>query len=540
MKTSRHSFQTDQPLKYIATQSCITAVCCVFFFGLSVFAGACFGIEFLQSPFGERPAIAASTGLSLVLAAVTLLARSVRLRGHRRWRNLISVFAPWVLLILALCVLPQGLRPQTVELDQPPHVAASIAPFAMAPNTAVLVALMAVAFLFHDFRSPKWFMRIELSSTLALVVSLATGVIVVGHLYSEPILFDVNQFQPMSLSAAASLWILSTCMLMLRRTDASSNLFFSSGTGGMLWRQLVPYLTLLPIALGYLCLITIKLRLFDITLSVSVFVIATVLTLLAVSWRTAMALDNVSARRNADLSALRASQAEIEHLNAQLVAARDEALESARMKPEFLADMRRLSIVLIEDSQLTRLAIRTILESVPQFQVVGEAADAENGLLLIAQQAPQVVLVDIGLPGMNGIEATKCIKRDHPTTRVVMLTSHDGDVDVFHSFDAGADGYVIKDAFTDRIELAIKSVSKGNTWLDPAIASRVLQLASTKFRTPGNALNRSVEPAPLSAQEKSVLSEVAAQEPSCHDGMCSVDPAFLRKLRRFAGSSTDS
>ena len=183
-------------------------------------------------------------------------------------------------------------------------------------------------------------------------------------------------------------------------------------------------------------------------------------------------------------------------------------------------------ICFVEDNEVIRFCLRTFLKKIPDFNVVGEAADGPSGLQLITDTNPEVAVIDIGLPGINGIELTKELKAKVPELKVLILTASDSEQDIFAALDAGADGYVLKGDYSTNLEVAIRSVRVGAVWLDPGIARQVLK-ATQRPSHP------SLPPtAPLSKREESTLNEVANS--SCHDGVCLVDPKFLRKLKRFS------
>lgn len=125
-----------------------------------------------------------------------------------------------------------------------------------------------------------------------------------------------------------------------------------------------------------------------------------------------------------------------------------------------------------------------MLEQAPDIKIVGEASDGKEGVVAVSELKPNVVLMDIGLPAIDGIEATGQIKKNAPNVRVIMLTSHDNDRDVFAALSAGADGYCLKETPTSQLVLAIRAVADGAAWLDPGIASKVLR-ASVAGAAPG-------------------------------------------------------
>lgn len=134
-----------------------------------------------------------------------------------------------------------------------------------------------------------------------------------------------------------------------------------------------------------------------------------------------------------------------------------------------------VSVFIAEDHEITRVGLRLTLEQIDGFQVVGEANDGRVAVDNVIRIKPDVVLMDIGLPTMDGIEATRQVKEQAPDTRVIMLTSHDSDRDVFAALAAGADGYCLKEVSGTQLAMAIRCVADGAAWLDPGVASRVLK-----------------------------------------------------------------
>ncbi len=134
-----------------------------------------------------------------------------------------------------------------------------------------------------------------------------------------------------------------------------------------------------------------------------------------------------------------------------------------------------IRILLVEDHALTRMGLRTALKRVPDFEVAGEAVNGEQAVILATELQPDVILMDVGMPIMDGIQASEQIIAKNPNIRIVMLTQHDNDSDIWASLAAGASGYCLKDVEPDRLYTAIRSVASGDTWLDSSIASRVLK-----------------------------------------------------------------
>lgn len=138
-------------------------------------------------------------------------------------------------------------------------------------------------------------------------------------------------------------------------------------------------------------------------------------------------------------------------------------------------DLNVIKILIVEDHQIIRIGLRLLLEKMSGFTVAGEAEDGNLALTKALELKPDVILMDIGLPGADGIEASFQIKGQLPLTRVIMLTSHDGDDDILASMGAGADGYCLKDVPAQQLADAIRTVHDGGTWLDPRIAERLVK-----------------------------------------------------------------
>lgn len=131
-------------------------------------------------------------------------------------------------------------------------------------------------------------------------------------------------------------------------------------------------------------------------------------------------------------------------------------------------------ILIVEDHQMTLVGIKMLLEKEDGFSVAGTATDGQQAVELATMVNPEVILMDIGLPEMDGIEATQKIKEKHPNMKIIMLTSKDSENDVFAALAAGADAYCMKGISIDALKSAIDAVKEGTAWLDPAIARMVL------------------------------------------------------------------
>ena len=135
-----------------------------------------------------------------------------------------------------------------------------------------------------------------------------------------------------------------------------------------------------------------------------------------------------------------------------------------------------LIVVIVEDYKLTRVGLRSTINEFENISVIGEAEDAIKGLEIIKKEKPHVVLMDLGLPEMNGIEATQKVKEISPDTKVIILTSHDREEEVLAALGSGASAYCLKDIDPKTLASVIKNVSKGACWLDSAVAQVALNL----------------------------------------------------------------
>jgi DNA-binding NarL/FixJ family response regulator len=135
-----------------------------------------------------------------------------------------------------------------------------------------------------------------------------------------------------------------------------------------------------------------------------------------------------------------------------------------------------IKLLLVEDHHITRTGLRLALEQEDQFEIVGEAADGRQAVDKALSLKPDVILMDIGLPGMSGIEAAVAIKAKLSNCRIIMVTSHDMQEDVIASLAANCDGYCLKDIDGAQLSRAIFSVYNGAIWLDPAIAKKVINV----------------------------------------------------------------
>ncbi|GII75096.1 DNA-binding response regulator [Sphaerisporangium rufum] len=135
-------------------------------------------------------------------------------------------------------------------------------------------------------------------------------------------------------------------------------------------------------------------------------------------------------------------------------------------------------VLVVDDQTVVREGLVLLLRLLPGIEVVGTAADGAEALLLVAAERPDVVLMDLRMPRMGGVEATRRIREEHPGTQVVVLTTYSDDESVFAALRAGARGYLTKDARAEEIAEAVARVRRGDAQLDPAVQRRLLEMVS--------------------------------------------------------------
>ena len=164
---------------------------------------------------------------------------------------------------------------------------------------------------------------------------------------------------------------------------------------------------------------------------------------------------------------------------------------------------RTLRILLCDDHELVRVGLRSLLEAEPGYRVVAEAGDAEAAVKLATEARPDIVLMDVRLPGRSGIEACRDIRSAHPEMHVIILTAYADDEALFSSIMAGASGYVLKQIRGSDLVGAIRQVADGRSLLDPEVTSRVL----ARLRGEADAAGEPIED--LTPQERKILNLVA-------------------------------
>ncbi|AYH43259.1 response regulator transcription factor [Azoarcus sp. DN11] len=137
--------------------------------------------------------------------------------------------------------------------------------------------------------------------------------------------------------------------------------------------------------------------------------------------------------------------------------------------------MKPISVLVADDHTLVRAGIRSLLESFGGVEVVAEASDGREAIALLRTHTPDLILMDIAMRGLNGLEAAARIRKSHPKIRIIMLSMHASEEYVMQALRSGAAGYLLKDSATLELELALKAVMNGETYLSPPISKQVVE-----------------------------------------------------------------
>ncbi len=158
-----------------------------------------------------------------------------------------------------------------------------------------------------------------------------------------------------------------------------------------------------------------------------------------------------------------------------------------------------IRVLLVDDQELIREGLAIILDAQPDIKVVGQAADGQGAVELAGRLQPDVILMDVKMPRLDGIRATRQIKETLPATQIVILTTYAEDELVFEGIRAGASGYLLKDITRDQLAEAVRGAARGEAQIDPAIAAQVL----AEFQRMANALRRPLPRPPTPMDEAS-------------------------------------
>ena len=148
--------------------------------------------------------------------------------------------------------------------------------------------------------------------------------------------------------------------------------------------------------------------------------------------------------------------------------------------------MSALRLLLADDHTLVRAGMLALLNEVPGVAVVAETGDGREALRLIRERKPDIALLDISMPGLNGLEVAARVAQEHPATRVIIVSMHGDDESVRRALLAGAAGYLLKNSDRRELELALSTVARGDTWLSPTLTKRVVAAFTQGPRSTGD------------------------------------------------------
>ncbi len=173
--------------------------------------------------------------------------------------------------------------------------------------------------------------------------------------------------------------------------------------------------------------------------------------------------------------------------------------------------VKKIRILLVDDQSLFREALRTLLSLQPDFDIVAEAPDGDQAVTLAAQFKPDVILMDLRMPVLNGVEATRRIVATRPTARVIVLTTFDEDAEVFEALRAGAIGYLLKASPSEKLCGSIRAATQGASVLEPSIAAKLMAgVDRASAHDARRATSAAALTDPLSAREFEVLQFLAS------------------------------
>lgn len=148
--------------------------------------------------------------------------------------------------------------------------------------------------------------------------------------------------------------------------------------------------------------------------------------------------------------------------------------------------MSKMKVLIVDDHVIVREGLRALLETQPDIKIVGEAANGQEALNKVVEVKPDIVLMDITMPGINGLEATRQIKQRNPDVKILVLTVHEGDEYFFKMLTAGASGYFVKGGSSNELVSAMRIVRQGDVYLCPTVAKKLLGEYLQRVRTGNN------------------------------------------------------
>lgn len=165
-----------------------------------------------------------------------------------------------------------------------------------------------------------------------------------------------------------------------------------------------------------------------------------------------------------------------------------------------------VNVFLVEDHDIVRHGIKALLEGEPEIAIIGEAANGEQAISKLSSIQPDVILMDMNMPVMNGLESTRIIKRDYPSVKVLILSMHDHESYLIDMLDAGADGYILKNSSREELVFAIKKIANDGMYMAPEFTMSML--AKYKMETGRNRRPENLD-IQLTEREKNVLDLIA-------------------------------
>lgn len=199
---------------------------------------------------------------------------------------------------------------------------------------------------------------------------------------------------------------------------------------------------------------------------------------------------------------------------------------ATRMEGYSMLEKQR--VVIAEDQRIVREGLRALLEKAPDLEVIGEAGDGLDTLRCVEKEKPNLVLLDLSMPRMDGLSTIREIKRRSPGTRVLLLTIHDNEEYIVKAFQLGANGYCLKDAATSELLIAVKSVLSGKPYLSPGISGKVV----TGYLSGRKVQEGHTSKGPLTQREREVLKLIGEgyKNKEIADFLC-VSPKTIEKHR---------
>jgi len=169
--------------------------------------------------------------------------------------------------------------------------------------------------------------------------------------------------------------------------------------------------------------------------------------------------------------------------------------------------VKKIRILIADDHSVVREGLRTLLGKVEDFDVIAEAADGEEAVRLIIEKKPDVAILDISMPVVNGIEATRQVRRASPKTKILIFTIHENEEYVYQMVAAGANGYVLKDAGKNDLIAAVRAIQYGGRFFSPGVSRLIIDEFVRRSREPAPAAS---EPTGLTGRESEILQYIAS------------------------------